>query len=90
MKTKIHINKNTVLDFNCFEDANTVVKPFAKPFKYSYYSCVNEGIKYYIRIKEQFRNDKWEQTSKSFATSLTAKKWESKLTDILPKKEITN
>jgi len=83
MNKKIHINKNTVLDFNCLEDSKTIIASFTKPFHYYYYSCIHEGMKYFIRIKEQFRNDKWERTSKSFATSLTAKRWESKLTDII-------
>lgn len=86
MNLKIQITKNTTLNFDCFEDSKTVVKPWAETFNYQYYSCEYNEIKYFIRIKEQFRNDKWEQTSKSFATSLNAKKWESKLTDILLKK----
>lgn len=83
MNTVFHIDKYTSLNFDKFEDSITITNPFTKPFRYIYHSCEYNGTKYFVRFKEQFRKEAWEITSKSFSTSLTAKKWESKLNDVV-------
>lgn len=50
--------------------------------KYLFYEASNTEKPTYMRQKQMYRNLAWEITSRAYATTMDAKRWHGKLTDI--------